>query len=594
MFNLSNNVIAILLTTTLINSFTIYVSWRRRKTKEGLYVALAMLAIAFWTLSAGVNYATVPIPLKVFFAKLEYTFYNGAFAFLAMFSLTYAGCEDWLKKKLVKALFLILPISNILLAWTNDWHGLLWKSFTRSDFGNNTLIFEHGPGYYWAGIIGSLVVLLIILPLWQASHKGTELSRRQARLLFIASILSVVSAVIYLLGNQRLKGVDWAPIICSILGIMFILVLYGTRLLDLVPIARYTIIEQMRDCVLVLDENDHLVDFNPAAREIFRIEHGHLGKKISTVMAHLPEVVELFFSHSNGNPQITILHEGHPRVFDAHLTLFTDNLEKQYGKLMMFTDVTQHHQAEQSLAQRLQEIQELNRNLRESQFQVVTQQRRLAKIEERKRLGRDMHDSVNQTIHSLIFFSEALMTQVRKGQSDKAISVAERIQEGGKRALKEIRLLLYETQSQEANEITDLVAVLKERFNFVENRLGIQTDIILDGALTSIPVEWNENLFWIAIEALNNAIKHAFAQKVQVRFRCSPHWFDLEVSDDGKGFDVAKVHVGGMGLDNMRERAGLLGGALTIVSQPDKGTTVYFGAEIPSAKERKKLLDATL
>ena len=261
MFTLTNNVIAILIITTLINSFTIYISWRRRKSKGGLYIALAVLAISFWTLSAGVNYATVPIPLKVFFAKLEYTFYNSTFAFLAMFALTYAGYEDWLKKRLVKAFFLIIPISNILLACTNDWHGLLWKSFARSDFGNNTLIFGHGPGYYWAAITGCLMILSIILPLWQASHKGAELLRRQARLLFIASILSVVSTVIYLLGSQRLKGVDWAPIISSVLGVMVILILYGTRLLDLVPIARFTMIEQMSDCVLVLDENNCVVDF---------------------------------------------------------------------------------------------------------------------------------------------------------------------------------------------------------------------------------------------------------------------------------------------------------------------------------------------
>ena len=70
MFNLTNNVIVILLITTLINSFTTYVSWQRRKTKGGLYIVLAMLGIAFWTLSVGLDYATVPIPLKVFFAEI--------------------------------------------------------------------------------------------------------------------------------------------------------------------------------------------------------------------------------------------------------------------------------------------------------------------------------------------------------------------------------------------------------------------------------------------------------------------------------------------------------------------------------------------
>lgn len=580
MFTLTNNLIAILLITTLVNSFTTYVSWKRRKAKGGLYIMLAMLGIALWTLSAGVNYGTVPIPLKVFFAKLEYTFYNSTLAFLAMFALAYAGYEDWLKKRTVKAFFLIIPISNILLAWTNDWQGLLWKSFTRSEFGNNTIIFEHGPGYYWAAITGCLMILTIILPLWQASRKGTELSRRQARLLFISSMLSVVSAVIYLLGTQRLKGVDWAPITCSVLGIIFILVLYGTRLLDLVPIARFTMIEQMSDCVLVLNENNRMVDFNLAAQEIFEINQNHLGKQIKVVLAQWPEIIDLFSPNSDKTSQLTIIHEDKTRVFDTHLTIFTDSSGKLYGKLIMFSDVTQHHQTERALEQRLLEIQELNKNLLESQAQVVAQQRRLAKLEERKRLGRDMHDSVNQSIHSLMLFSETLIALLKKDQINKAISVAERIRESGWRALKEIRLLVFETQSQEADEITDLIAALRERFNFVENRVGVKTDIILDGTLAYIPSKWNENLFWIAIEALNNALKHAQTNKVKVFFRCRDKHLEMKIVDKGVGFDPALSNSGGMGMRTMRERAELLGGQLSVTSSLGHGTSVSFRTEI--------------
>jgi signal transduction histidine kinase len=580
MFNLTNNVIVILLITTLINSFTIYVSWQRRKAKGGLYIVLAMLGIAFWTLSVGLDYAAVPIPLKVFFEKLEYTFYNSTIALLAMFSLAYAGYEDWLKKKLVKAFFGIIPISNILLAWTNDWHGLLWSNFARSEFGNNTVVFEHGPGYSWGIITGYLMILIIILPLWQASHKGSDLSRRQARLLFIGSILSLVSNTIYLMGNQQLKGVDWTPIIYTILGILFILALYGTRLLDLVPIARYTMIEQMSDCVMVVDKNNRMVDFNLAAQEVFEINQNHLGKHIKMVMAHWPEIIDLFSPNSNKESQLTITHDNKTSVFDTYLTIFTDNFGKQYGKLIMFSDVTKHHQNEQALEQRLFEIQKLNKNLQESQAQVVAQQRKLAKLEERKRLGRDMHDSVNQSIHSLMLFSETLISLLRKDQVNKAISVAERIQESGRRALKEIRLLVFETQSQEADEITDLIVALRERFRFVEDRVGVQTDIILDGTLAYIPSEWNENLFWIAIEALNNALKYAQTNKVKVFFRCLDKQLEMEIVDKGAGFDVALSNGRGMGMRTMRERAELLGGQLSITSSPGHGTSVLLRAEI--------------
>ena len=580
MFTLTNNLIVILIITSLINSFTIYISWKRRKNKGGLYITLAMLGIAFWTLFAEVNYATVPIPLKVFFAKWEYTFYNITFTFLAVFSLIYGGFADWLKKKSVKAFFWIIPISNILLAWTNDWHGLFWKSFTRSEFGNNTVIFKHGVGYYWAAITIFPIILIIILPLWEASRRGTELSRRQARLLFITSMLSVVSALIYLQGSQRLKGVDWAPIICCVLGILYILVLYGTRLLDLVPIARFTMIEQMSDCVLVLDENNRMVDFNPAAQEIFKIGQNSMGKQIKAIMANWPEVVDLFLPDTNKTSHLVIIHEGKTRVFDTHLTLFIDSAGKPYGKLLMCSDVTKHHQAEQVLEQRLVEIQRLNKNLQDAQAQVIMQQRRLAKLEERKRLARDMHDSVNQSIHSLMLFSETLTSLLKKDQVTKALSVAKRIEESGRRALKEIRILVFETQSQESDEITDLLAALRDRFSFVENRAGVQTEIILDGTLPYIPSEWNENLFWITIEALNNALKYAQTNKIKVFFRYREKRLEMEIVDKGAGFDPDHRNGGGMGMRTMRERAELLGGKLFVTSSPGCGTSVLFSAEI--------------
>ncbi len=580
MFQFTNNIIVILLITTLINSFAVFVSWQRRKTKGGLYIVLAMLYISFWTLSVGLDYAAVPISLKVFFEKLEYTFHNGTIALFAMFALTYAGYETWLKRKMAKAFFWSIPISNTLLAWTNDWHELLWNDYTRSNFGNNTVIFEPGPGYDWVTISVYLMALLIILPLWQASDKGSELSRRQARLLFIASILSVLGNIIYVLGDQKLKGVDWTPIIFSVLGIVFILTLYGTRLLDLVPIARYTMIEKMSDCVLVLDENNRMVDFNLAAQGIFQVNHHHLGKHIKSVLVDWPEIIDLFLPDKKVTSQITVVHEGKIKVFDTRLTLFTDDLGKPYGKLMMFSDVTKHHQSEQSLEQRLSEIQELNKNLQESQAQVVAQQRRLAKQEERKRLGRDMHDSVNQSVHSLMLFSETLISLLKKDQINKATTIAERIQESGRQALKEIRLLVFETQSQEADEITDLIAALQERFNFVENRVGVQTDIVLDGTLAYIPSEWNENLFWITIEALNNALKHAQTNKVKVFFRCRNRHLEMEIMDKGIGFEAADSKKGGLGLRTMRERAELIGGQLSVISSPGHGTSVSFKAEI--------------
>jgi signal transduction histidine kinase len=98
--------------------------------------------------------------------------------------------------------------------------------------------------------------------------------------------------------------------------------------------------------------------------------------------------------------------------------------------------------------------------------------------------------------------------------------------------------------------------------------------------LAFIPSEWNENLYWITIEALNNVLKHAQTNKVKVFFRCQEKLLKMEIVDQGAGFDIALLDGGGMGMHTMRERAELLGGQLSVTSSPGHGTTVSFRAEI--------------
>ncbi len=101
----------ILLFTTFVNCFSALISWQRRKSRGGLLFALGMVAATFWTLASGFDYAAVPVPLKVFFAQWEYVGSQSALAFFTMFTLSYAGHQDWLKKNRSA---LVLPVRPAL------------------------------------------------------------------------------------------------------------------------------------------------------------------------------------------------------------------------------------------------------------------------------------------------------------------------------------------------------------------------------------------------------------------------------------------------------------------------------------------------
>ena len=96
-----------------------------------------------------------------------------------------------------------------------------------------------------------------------------------------------------------------------------------------------------------------------------------------------------------------------------------------------------------------------------------------------------------------------------------------------------------------------------------------------------MPLSTEEELYRIALEALNNVVKHARARHVTVLLRFDDRRTYLEISDDGMGYDPAAVMGGGgMGLRGMDERARRIHGTLEIASSPDKGTTVKV--ELPT------------
>lgn len=205
---------------------------------------------------------------------------------------------------------------------------------------------------------------------------------------------------------------------------------------------------------------------------------------------------------------------------------------------------------------------------------------KLATMEERQRMARDLHDSANQSIHSLVLFSETLTSTLEKNNIDRAKQLAVRIQESARQALKETRLMLYELHPSSPDRSINLIPDLEARLVTVERYAGVKAQIFQEGTLDGCPPEWHENLFWITIEALNNALKHAQARSIKIFIRRTPTDMELEIVDNGIGFNTSNPREGGYGLKNIRERARQLGGEIKINSLPGEGTQILFRAPI--------------
>ncbi|MBN9389837.1 MAG: GAF domain-containing sensor histidine kinase [Chloroflexi bacterium] len=205
---------------------------------------------------------------------------------------------------------------------------------------------------------------------------------------------------------------------------------------------------------------------------------------------------------------------------------------------------------------------------------LYEQAQEAAAIQERQRLARNLHDSVTQSLFSLTLLIEAGRRQLQNDKLAQFEGLFDLLGETAYKSLKEVRLLAYQLRLP-LLEQEGLAGALKLRLDAVEKRSGVEPRLILEGDTSTLPLEWEENLYGIVVEALNNVLKHSRAKAVTVRLKVTKRMVSLEIRDKGVGFNPALLKdSGGLGMTSMRQRAALMGGSFTIKSLPTQGTTV--------------------
>lgn len=191
---------------------------------------------------------------------------------------------------------------------------------------------------------------------------------------------------------------------------------------------------------------------------------------------------------------------------------------------------------------------------------------------ERTSIARELHDELGQVLTALRM--DAVWLQRRLGGGDaKAAERARAMCELIDRTITEVRSIATRLRPAVLDDL-GLVDALEWHTSDFEKRTGVLCRLAL-GVADQIKGVSAIAAYRVAQEALTNVARHAEASRVEVSLFGEGGWLVLRVSDDGKGFDPER-HAGpeGWGVAGMRERAGLVGGNLSILSAPNAGTTV--------------------
>jgi signal transduction histidine kinase len=197
---------------------------------------------------------------------------------------------------------------------------------------------------------------------------------------------------------------------------------------------------------------------------------------------------------------------------------------------------------------------------------------------ERAAIARELHDSTAQSLAALLLELHVLAREAERPELAERVF---RIRQIVSEVLDEVKLLAHTVHPRVLDDL-GLRAALRLLAREAEERTHISVEVDADATADKIEPTHTSVLYRVAQEAMNNAIRHARAERVVLRVAIAGGVARLEVIDDGVGFDLAEAEERrpGMGLFTMRERAALVGGAAEVFSEMGKGTRVI--ATVPA------------
>ncbi|MFC7062460.1 sensor histidine kinase [Halobacillus seohaensis] len=223
------------------------------------------------------------------------------------------------------------------------------------------------------------------------------------------------------------------------------------------------------------------------------------------------------------------------------------------------------------LTEDFQEVAETLESAKEKQefgLQIIE-----AQEEERRRLSRDIHDGPAQALANVMLRSDLVERTFNERGVDEALEEIRNVRKLVRSALYDVRRIIYDLRPMALDDL-GLVPTLKKYLPTVEDYNGIAIRFTSLGSERRMESKYEVAIFRLIQEAVQNAVKHAEAKSIEVKYELSENTTNIVIKDDGKGFDPSIKKEKSFGLMGMRERVDMVNGELHINSTPGKGTIV--------------------
>jgi diguanylate cyclase (GGDEF)-like protein/PAS domain S-box-containing protein len=263
--------------------------------------------------------------------------------------------DDWLTSRNL-VLLALEPLTILVLLWLDV--KFMFNQIDLAQRGGFTVLnIERGPGFWLNTIYSYVLILLAFFALGVGSMRAHRYFRRQYLIILIGSAIPFAASLFTQARYEELADLDMAPMSFAVMSILYAYAVFRHQFMDLLPVARGRLIENMSDGVLVVDAKGRIVDINPAMKSFLDEEPAALiGRNISEVLNLWSHEVDQLLEGFETRTELKF--RGKPtRYLDLRITPLYNDDNVMNGRLIVFRDVTDRKIVEQNLRRAMDRLQ---------------------------------------------------------------------------------------------------------------------------------------------------------------------------------------------------------------------------------------------
>src|SRR5574344_111666 len=554
----------------------IYSSFKVRGTGQTAF-GIWMFVCSYWSVCNAMELMGTTLSVKLFWANMQYAAYSIFPVCLFILILQLTGRVQKISKLMILYLS-VVPLITTVLVWFDRKFGFVRYNFALywEDTNYSFIKKKYGPWFivhtvYTYGLYLSSIMILLQSIIIQKK----QVYKQQQALLLVGIVLEFIPNILYVTGVSPIKRFDITPVFFSITGCLVLLSMVKYRFLNIIPVAREAVFDNMGEGIIVTDIDGQILDINKRTCTLFNLTNSKVSGKF------IQNILPVLFTDSITNHKVEDYSDKN------------SNDKKAESTIICVDDISGNNKGQRFFERSYAPLEDIRSerivgwiysakdvtDLHKAQLKVWQQQQELAVSKEQQRVARDLHDNIGQILSFSGIQIQTIQRELVRGNIELAAQYLDKLKKVVDQLYMELREYIFNLRQPNMQSIS-FKEFLINFTNQIKQFFPVDCELQLQETIPTFfdSAEVKSHLSSLTKEAVNNSIKHAEASKIIVGLKKREgNKIVYYIEDNGKGLNLAEQKRGteySSGIRIMEERALLTGGKFEITSESGKGTTI--------------------